>query len=202
MKSPLDNPAFRRWFGDSEVVDKHGRPKVVYHGAPGGGFTVFRGGEGIYFTDKWDVAISYIEDFDEDFGLGPHSSDPTTPLGAPENYEDGIYAVYLRIENPLYVDANGSDFNEINLSDTGFGYFEGETGSISDLVRDAEREGYDGLVVENVFDMGPHYRTGPEVKSTIYVVFDPRQIKSASVQRGTYDPEDPDIRHNPRRWRR
>ena len=30
--SPLDNPAFRRWFGDSKVVDERGEPLVVYHG--------------------------------------------------------------------------------------------------------------------------------------------------------------------------
>lgn len=30
---PTDSPAFRRWFGNSKVVDENGRPLVVYHGS-------------------------------------------------------------------------------------------------------------------------------------------------------------------------
>ncbi len=32
QNSPLDNRAFRRWFGNSKVVDEHGNPLVLYHG--------------------------------------------------------------------------------------------------------------------------------------------------------------------------
>jgi hypothetical protein len=35
--------------------------------------------------------------------------------------------------------------------------------------------------------------------STVYAVFDPKQIKSANFNEGTFDPKDPDIRKNPRR---
>jgi len=34
-------PAFKKWFGDSKVVDAEGKPLVVYHGTPTGGFTEF-----------------------------------------------------------------------------------------------------------------------------------------------------------------
>ncbi len=31
-KNIMDNPKFRKWFGDSKVVDEDGKPLVVYHG--------------------------------------------------------------------------------------------------------------------------------------------------------------------------
>lgn len=54
-------PAFRRWFGDSKVVDANGDPLVVYHGTTAPEFDVFRPGEqahdaGIFFTDNEFVA--------------------------------------------------------------------------------------------------------------------------------------------------
>jgi N12 class adenine-specific DNA methylase len=52
--------AFRNWFGDSKVVDKDGKPLVVYHGTQTD-FTVFRPGatpsnDGIFFTKDPDIA--------------------------------------------------------------------------------------------------------------------------------------------------
>ena len=29
-----DTPEFKKWFGDSKVVDDNGKPLVVYHGGP------------------------------------------------------------------------------------------------------------------------------------------------------------------------
>ncbi len=55
QKAQIDTPEFRRWFGDSKVVDENGDPLVVYHGTKSA-FSVFhpsRGGEfgsGIYFS--------------------------------------------------------------------------------------------------------------------------------------------------------
>ena len=33
---PVGSPQFKRWFGDSKVVDAEGKPLVVYHGGPRG----------------------------------------------------------------------------------------------------------------------------------------------------------------------
>jgi GGDEF domain-containing protein len=58
-----DTPEFRRWFGDSKVVDEAGKPLVVYHGTDAD-FDTFRdsfagpAGEGFYFGDK-DTAGRY-----------------------------------------------------------------------------------------------------------------------------------------------
>jgi hypothetical protein len=64
----------------------------------------------------------------------------------------------------------------------------------------AKAHGYDGLIVKNVWDSGV-YSENMELEddpySTIYAVFDPRNIKSAAYNSGLYDPNDSDIRHNP-----
>lgn len=61
---------FKKWFGDSKVVDENGKPLVVYHGTPnqfdefsydkiGTNGTVE--GVGFYFTDDADTAKGYIK---------------------------------------------------------------------------------------------------------------------------------------------
>jgi hypothetical protein len=61
----------------------------------------------------------------------------------------------------------------------------------------AENAGYDGVIVRNVLDVGTFgdYNEPADV----YIIFKATQIKSATANVGTYDPNDPDIRHNPRR---
>ena len=39
---------FKKWFGDSKVVDENGKPLVVYHGTPNAGFETFK--ENSHFT--------------------------------------------------------------------------------------------------------------------------------------------------------
>ena len=56
-----DSPYFKKWFGNSKVVDENGEPLVVYHGTKAN-FTEFersRGGEfgsGMYFSENIDSA--------------------------------------------------------------------------------------------------------------------------------------------------
>jgi hypothetical protein len=61
-------PEFKRWFGDSKVVDADGKPLVLYHGTRGD-FTEFDRkkaasglyGTGFYFTDSRAMADEYAE---------------------------------------------------------------------------------------------------------------------------------------------
>ncbi len=55
--------AFRRWFGDSKVVDESGQPLVVYHGTTADVEGAMRSGgeawsDGIFFTDSAQIASS------------------------------------------------------------------------------------------------------------------------------------------------
>lgn len=62
------SPEFKRWFGDSKVVDETGKPKVVYHGAgriDRVGSKMIKGrstsGPMPYFTEDADIASSYAQ---------------------------------------------------------------------------------------------------------------------------------------------
>jgi GNAT superfamily N-acetyltransferase len=181
MSDATSSKAFQRWFGDSVVVDAAGRPKVVYHGATSGGFTVFQPG-----------AASYIEGHGESFLAGQHYGDPTPPVDMPERdvkWHPGVYAAYLRIERPLLIDAEGRNYDD--LEDLSFEVF---GRNIEELADKAQRLGYDGVIVENVYDIGPHDPV--EELGTTYVVFTPHQVKSATYNTGAYDPYDADIRAN------
>ena len=86
-----DTPAFKKWFGESKMVDAEGKPLVVYHGTTKY-FHTFRTswaegqGKGVYFsTDKNDTL---------DFSDG----------------EDGnLIEAYLKMEKP-YLDTEDPDF--------------------------------------------------------------------------------------------
>jgi hypothetical protein len=81
--------------------------------------------------------------------------------------DPNIIAAYLSAQNPLELGAMlPRDINESML-----------------LSQRAREAGHDAIVVRN-----PRDNMIDE-----YVVFDPKQIKSAIGNRGTYDPEDPDI---------
>jgi hypothetical protein len=80
-----ETPEFRRWFGDSKVVDENGQPLVVYHGT-GAEFNEFKRsgdrltsiGYGYYFSPNPDTASTYA------VGENPH-----------------VKPVYLRAERML-----------------------------------------------------------------------------------------------------
>ena len=60
----VKTPEFKKWFGKSMVVNKDGRPRMVYHGSPRSGFQIFdtsmnEGTYGIHFSDNIPWAASY-----------------------------------------------------------------------------------------------------------------------------------------------
>ena len=60
---PVDSEAFKKWFGDSKVVDADGKPLVVYHGSrTGGGFNIFS--DNSFFSDNFDVADMFKREAD------------------------------------------------------------------------------------------------------------------------------------------
>ena len=74
--------------------------------------------------------------------------------------------------------------------------YEDDTASTDDLARWARKAGYDGLIIRNVTDRGPSGMFATEearTPSTLYIAFEPTQIKSATGNRGTFDGNDPNI---------
>lgn len=180
--------AFKRWFGDSKVVDAQGKPLVVYHGT-GADIDSFRKGNGagsresrigFWFTENRDAAGEFA-----DFAARGSGANVTP--------------VYLRMENPLEVE----NYNQIRDLIDGFTDFEkpdyivggrqirmtGDNVRHAELVADLRAKGHDGIVLRNTLTDSPDGVT----PITQYVVFEPTQIKSATGNRGTFDPNDPRI---------
>lgn len=188
-----ETEAFKRWFGDSKVVDADGKPLVVYHGTQAE-FTEFDREVadetigGWWFTDDGNYA----------YDIARGGWDVRAP-GVKANVMD----VYLSIQNPVFFDvlAEGeklaeeigvdapADANEAQeLLSGGIGWDQ----IVKDMVRDAKRKGHDGLVITN-------FQDGRLTTSTAYIAFRPEQIKSATGNNGNFDPTDPDIRRSVRR---
>ena len=101
------SPEFLAWFKNSKVVDQNGKPLIVYHGTKTGGFKKFKVPQDhgrLYFTVNKDYATQYSTD-------AFHPSRETT---SPK-----VYAVYLKIINPIDLDVLWIDDPKYN--DIGFG---------------------------------------------------------------------------------
>jgi hypothetical protein len=167
----LKSEAFKKWFGESKVVDKKGNPLVVYHGT-NEDFNAFdkdkigsatddgMWGSGFYFTDK-----------------------ENTPYGTK------IKKVYLNIKNPLILAdfktkielADYLDVDESILTqDYGSGLFRPLNSYINTFASHVEEKGHDGIFVTRKDSMSE------------YIAFEPTQIKSIN-NFGTWNGENADI---------
>jgi hypothetical protein len=174
-----DTPEFKRWFGDSKVVDEQGRPLVIYRGVRGGENIAegalngeARGGYASFGSDSPYVANTYGT---PDFEWG--ESGALTPLY--------VKADRL-IEFPVQERADGTR----TFSKTEF-----------DRRAQALRPG-EVLVARQVLDLGPNSRQAYQVDkekkytdySDIYAWGPGTSIKSATGNSGAFDPANPDIR--------
>ena len=171
----LSNSNFVRWFGDSKVVDDNDMPLAVYHGSHNGKFDSFEVGKHnkcIYFTSS-DVAA-------KEYSLGS---------------KDALYKCYLRIENPYVIDAGGSKWSNMKFDERkevmkycndneaeNFGHTRWITPDHVVAYVQANKPDCDGVIIKNLIDTA--FSTGRP--STDYIVFDPKQIKSADMNNGAY----------------
>ena len=122
---------FKRWHEGSHVVDKQGRPLVVYHGT-GGDFSKFQAdltgsrhrdlevGGAFYFSDDKETANWYAE-----------SAGRQAKGGA------NVMPVYLRMTNPLVVEYGGADSQYLYED-----------------IQKAKDLGHDGVLARNIDDGG------------------------------------------------
>ncbi len=170
---PVNSAAFREWFGASKVVDKKGKPLVVYHGAPD---TRFVTESGVFQTLKERHGI---EDDERAFFFaadtrtaGTYASDRRA--WDYQNAVPGIVPAYLRIENPMVIDREGGSWK-----------------GTREMILAARAAGHDGVIIRNVIDT---YNTEKRSKpTTVFVVFDSGAIKHATRNRGTFDRSNPNI---------
>lgn len=163
--------AFRKWFGDSKVVER------AYHITRGNFSTFIPGGLDPKLSGK---AMWFTND--------PNRQPANHNVGAREGFREGtnVMPVFLKMERPLVIDdktsldwarevfANGSrEFPQL-MADK--------------WVREVTKDGeYDGII----FD-GPALGWKDSVRE--FIVFKPEQIKSATGNSGAFDAGNPDIR--------
>ena len=126
-ESITDTPEFKRWFGGSKVVDKHGNLLVVFHGTTKS-FSKFDDskvgsstdpgylGRGFYFTNNTEMADHYAR------------------TGKKEG--SNIMPVYLKIENP----ANSAILFKLNKYDISVHL------PPEQIVQVLKKNGYDGII--------------------------------------------------------
>ncbi|MEO9079606.1 MAG: hypothetical protein ABI268_09875, partial [Rhodanobacter sp.] len=180
-----DTPEFKRWFGESKVVDAKGEPLVVYHGAPDARF-VKQDGTFKSVHQRYGGTAPGVHWFTPDRSVASTYADDRRAFDY-QNAESGVVPTYLKMENPLVVDGKGQAWRDAQAR-----------GKSSDVIEQAQRDGHDGLIIRNVRDS---YGTldNPTRKDKVadtYAVFDSRQIKHATNNRGTFDPSDPNIMHD------
>jgi|GEM_PF-5345762 len=176
-----DTAKFKRWFGDSQVVNNDGTPRVMYHGTAATGVREFSGNRGSagHFAFEPELANDYA-----DAGYADAQDN-----GLDEEYGDGavVYPVYLSAQNifdarkPEHRQAIGMKYRDGDS----FGYMELER-----AVPAMKRAGFDAYYD---IEYAPSLTFADEVYAQGIAVFRPEQIKSASGNNGEFNPENPSI---------
>ena len=211
QQSKTDTPEFKKWFGNSKIVNPDGTPRVMYHGTKqdidefksdfqlrkeknqdyGQRLTTAYGLGGIYFTPDPSYANRYAK---TDFRKTKEQAN--------------VIPVYLRMENPyvypsgIWADLREKFLNPIdsllysravrkNIKEKGFPDAENiKSMQISrhgymfariNEINKLKAKGYDGII-------------SPD--GNMFIVFDGNQIKSAVGNKGTYSLESNKIYEN------
>lgn len=204
-----ETPDFKAWFGESKVVDAHGKPLVVYHGTIGDiqQFDASRRGEstgvesagmGFFFTADVRKAESYGEYAATDAKIAAllREAEAAERRGDWDTYDAKVqeYEALDASFNEPQGRFGGQNIVPVYLAmrnplrvdakgENAIGF------DIPSVLRRANRGKYDGVIIENLDDAAGL----ADRPATHYVVFEPTQIKSAIGNRGTFDPTNPDI---------
>lgn len=175
-----ETPEFKKWFGDSKVVDANGKPLVVYHGTDAD-FTQFDAsydgyfGSGIYLTGNMKDA---------------------------EQYGDNTMSLYAKIEKPYQTVADYEAGEEYDLESPAVPMLLDLFGEDADAIIERLQDGDDTVggeiqakLIEKGYD-GVQIDWGDGL--TQYVAVSPEQIKSATDNTGAFDANNPDIRFSRR----
>lgn len=97
-----------------------------------------------------------------------------------------MLTLFVSNKNPLIIDGKGSSWNEIE--------YNGKIWSTRDLESFAKNNNYDGLIINNIIDLGGRQSQGSMYygSATVVVSYDPNQVKSIDNQ-GTFSTQDNNI---------
>lgn len=201
-KDQIQTKEFKKWFGNSKVVNADGTPKVMYHGTPNGNFDTFKKGAN-YFTENEQYADRYQNPSASSISTGKVVDNPTT------------HAVYIKMEKPFDTrDSKAREIFEDEFLNQDGGYDEeGEetehswvsngtelnenTGlpdwtDAEDLYHFIKDKGYDydGIIVDEGGDGG--YGSTVVNRGVAYVTFEPNQVKNVKNS-GEFDINNPNM---------
>lgn len=210
-----ESEAFKKWFGDSKVVDENGKPLVVYHGTNQsfesfsrerlGQNTAAASSTEFFFTENSDEAAEYAnmsarKQVSNAVEREANSERLLAEIAKAEKRGDWdrSEALYLELEESeneaLTGEERGANIIPVYLSVQNpkiISFADGFDGyELSKEIKKAKEQGFDGLKLENVYDP---VAERPELFSTTqWVVFEPTQIKSVN-NRGSFDVNNPNI---------
>lgn len=210
-------PEFKRWFGDSKVVDAEGKPLVVYHGtaadvsffdklALGESTKAQSARSGFFFAASPKVASGYAMLSETRPALrnavlrNAAQSDVLPPelkrmlMEASEQFsqEDMRESIWI---NEAGGGVSGANVLPVYLSIQNpmvvdYGGKNYRERKFADVTAEAKAAGHDGVVFRNAEDSA--HKAYSEF-TDIFVAFDPTQIKSAIGNNGQFDPTDRSI---------
>ncbi|SNR73835.1 hypothetical protein SAMN05192560_0785 [Methylobacillus rhizosphaerae] len=211
-----DAPAFREWFGDSKVVDADGKPLVVYHETDAD-FSEFRIEDGIRSAGDGEMPTgAFFKPTPRSIGVSNSGQVQMPVYLALRNpltianrealtrlYSQEIEGYGALVEKEKEINTKWKDDPRTDWAteteesqqefDEAIAQWEAEIRAVATEQKDMvnqwfSSQPYDGLIVEN--DAGSMGRS-----TKTYIAFKPNQIKSATGNRGTFDPNDPNILH-------
>ena len=183
LEKQTSTPAFKKFFGDSKVVDADGNPLVVYHGTivrPDTGDVKGMGDilafDRMFTTQFRKPSIDTVGSF---FSTNPGEGGAQMYSGTGEGA--AVYPVYLSIKNP-YTTTFGTMLRRARMLENGVddGRKIGAK-EVEALRKFLKESGKDGI----------HIMADPksaEFKDQdVWIALEPEQIKSATGNRGTFD---------------
>lgn len=202
-----DTPEFKNWFKDSKIVDNDGKPLKVFHGTDEKNISEFKrtkGTFGIHFgtaeqansiAEKKGVVYPAYLNIKNPFRM----NDLADYWSEPNQWMD----VLTKNDNPkLYPGDTKIPWDSKEKEKIGKEYdsiWEKTKNPSEALIQMLKNRGYDGVVYANEFEgVAPEDHKGSftptgDTSGDSYIVFDPEQIKSATANKGTFDPKEKDI---------
>ena len=202
VEDQTDSDAFLAWFKDSKVVDAEGKPLVVYHGTASD-FDAFQMDaplrNKVRVLATWAASKidgSYSTRRAKEKATAFFTSDPALASDYAASFGDAaaqvVMPTYLSLQRPVVMDfttgvltkPDGSTFDIGRIADAAV--FSNE--ALIDIARQSRA---DGVVMRGVRDDAPN--GAKRGSGDVFIVFRPEQVKSATGNRGTFDPANPNI---------
>jgi hypothetical protein len=195
----IDSPEFKRWFGGSKAIDKHGNPRIMYHGTTSHPrrFSKSRIGHSSNIFGSWKIKrhgifVSENPEIAREFAdTGPNGSimplfiKAEAPIDLRHGLSEGTFNTMEDIASNMGL--NGSRFatfvnNKAGTSNAWTLFDEDDHNDPGSFIEVLLKMDYDSAIIDERYGDG-----------ATWILFDPSQVKSAIGNIGKFDLSDPNI---------